>query len=305
MYIKVCKRKHNVKDIVFHTFNISAMLVLVVVTLYPFINTLAISFNDGLDTVRGGIYLWPRKFSLQNYRSIFISGTIFNAFFISVARTVLSTVINVFLTGMLAYCLSRKNYIFNKFITVVLVLTMYFNAGLIPGYLLIKNLGLHGNFWVYIVPTMISAFNVIVVRTYIQTIPESLIESARLDGAGDFRIFIQIIFPLCKPALAVIAMFVAIASWNNWFDTYLYCSSKQELSTLQYELQKLLASSFQQNQSVNVYTGSAAAADMANQVTPVSIQAAITIVAMVPILFVYPFLQRYFVVGLNVGGVKE
>lgn len=306
MYVKIGKRKHSLNDIIFHTFNGVIMLFLVVVTLYPFLNTLAVSFNEGMDTIRGGIYLWPRKFSLQNYRAIFVSGTIFNAFFISVARTVLAAAINIFLTGMLAYCLSRKEYIFNKFITVVFVLTMYFSAGLIPGYLLIKSLGLYGNFLVYIIPGMISAFNVIVVRTYIKTIPESLIESAKLDGAGDFLIFLKIIFPLCKPALAVIGMFVTIGSWNNWFDTYLYCSSKQELSTLQYELQKLLASSFQQSQSVNQFTGSALGAELANNmVTPIAMQAAITIVAMVPILFVYPFLQRYFVVGLNVGGVKE
>lgn len=305
MYIKIRNKKYNVNDVIFGCFNGLFMIFLVIVTLYPFINTLAVSFNEGLDSIKGGIYLWPRKFTLQNYISVFVSGTIINSFLISVARTVLATLVNIFLTGMLAYCLSRKEYIFGKFITVVFVMTMYFNAGLIPSYLLVKNLGLHGNFLVYIIPGMISAFNVIVVRTYIQTIPESFIESAKLDGAGEFRIFLQIIFPLCKPALAVVGMFTAIWNWNNWFDTYLYASSKQELSTLQYELRKLLASSFEKNTSANVYTGSAAAADSASMVTPVAIQAAITIVAMLPIIMVYPFLQRYFVVGLNVGGVKE
>jgi putative aldouronate transport system permease protein len=227
------------------------------------------------------------------------------AFIISVLRTVITVILNVFLTAMMAYCLSRKEYIFNKFITIAVVLTMYFNAGLIPGFLLIKNLGLYGSFWVYVIPTLISAFNVIVVRTYIGSIPESLVESARLDGAGDFRIFLRIIFPLCKPALAVIAMFVAIWQWNNWFDTYLYTSSKQHLSTLSFELQKLLASSFSQGQSAQAATSGIGAELAGGMVTPIAMQAAITIVAMVPIIMVYPFVQRYFVTGLNVGGVKE
>lgn len=305
MYIRFRNKRYKYSDVLFHFFNTIILLSLVVVTLYPFLNTLAISFNDGLDSVRGGIYLWPRKFSLQNYRAVFVSGTILNAFFVSVARTVITVALNIFLTGMLAYCLSRKEYILNKFITVIMVMTMYFNAGLIPTFLLIKKLGLYGSFWVYVIPALVSGFNVIVVRTYISTIPESLVESARLDGAGDFKIFLRIIFPLSKPALAVIGMFVAIWQWNNWFDTYLYASSKQNLSTLSYELQKLLASSFSQSQSAQAVTSGLGAELAGGMVTPIAMQAAITIVAMVPIICVYPFVQRYFVTGLNVGGVKE
>mgnify|MGYP002724453465 CR=1 FL=1 len=304
MYIKIGRKRHSLADIAFNAFNLVVMTFLIITTLYPFLNTLAISFNDGMDAVRGGIRLWPRIFSLQNYKTVFVGGTIFNAFFVSVARTILATVINVFLTAMLGYCLSRKEYVLNKFITVIFVLTMYFSAGLIPQYLLIKRLGLLNNFWVYIIPGMISAFNVIVVRTYIQTIPESLIESAKIDGAGDFKIFIRIIFPLAKPSLAVVGMFTIIYQWNSWFDTYLYAPSRQELSTLQYELQKLLASSFSQSaaQQASSPTAGQVASSM---VTPVSLQAAVTIIAMVPILCVYPLLQKYFIAGLNVGGVKE
>lgn len=305
MYIRFRNKRYKLGDVIFNTVNVIFLLFLVVVTLYPFLNTLAVSFNDGLDSVRGGIYLWPRQFSLQNYRSVFISGTVINAFFVSVARTVISVVLNVFLTAMMAYCLSRKEYIFNKFITIAVVLTMYFNAGLIPGFLLNKTLGLYGSFWVYIIPSLISAFNVIVVRTYMSSISESLVESARLDGAGDFKIFIRLILPLCKPALAVVGMFVAIWQWNNWFDTHLYASSKQNLSTLSYELQKLLASSFSQGQTAQAAASGIGAELAGGMVTPIAMQAAITIVAMVPIIMVYPFVQRYFVTGLNVGGVKE
>ena len=304
MYIKIGRKKHSLADVAFNTFNAIVMIFLIVSTLYPFLNTLAVSFNDGTDALRGGIRLWPRMFTWQNYKTVFVGGTIFRSFFIYVSRTILAAAINFFLTAMMGYCLSRKEYVLNKLITVVFVLTMYFSAGLIPQYLLIKKLGLLNSFWVYIIPGMISAFNVIVVRTYIQTIPESLVESARIDGAGDFKIFMRIIFPLAKPSLAVVGMFTIIYQWNSWFDTYLYAPSKQELSTLQYELQKLLASSFSQSTAQRA-TNPTAGEMASNLVTPVTLQAAITIIAMVPILCVYPLLQRYFIAGLNVGGVKE
>ena len=300
------KRQIKIGDTIFNTFNVIFMALLVCITLYPFINTIAVSLNNGLDTIRGGIYLIPRKFSLQNYRAVFITGTIFSAFFMSVARTVLSTVLNLFLTTMLSYTISRNEYVFKKPITIIFVLTMYFNAGLIPNYFLIKGLGLTNNFLVYVIPSMVAAFNMIVIRTYIKTIPESLIESARIDGASEFRIFIQMILPLCKPCLATIGLFVAVGSWNSWFDTYLYCSSRQELSTLQYELMKLLSSATNANSNPAMAAGVGVSAQASeNLVTPISIRAAITIVAASPILFVYPFLQKYFIVGLNLGSVKE
>ncbi|MHA0857359.1 carbohydrate ABC transporter permease [Paenibacillus sp. CMAA1364] len=281
------------------------MVILGIVTLYPFLNTIAVSLNAGNDTIRGGIYLLPRDWTLQNYKAVFASGTVYNAFLVSVARTVIATILNIFLTTMLAYTLSRREYVFRTPITLVFILTMYFSAGLIPGYFLIKDLNLLNSFWVYIFPSMISAFNMIVIRTYIGTIPESLIESSRIDGAGDFRIFIQIIFPLCKPVLATIALFVAVGSWNSWFDSFLYTSSRQELSTLQYELMKLLSSTMNSNSNPNVVAGIGMNQESTSMVTPLSIRAAVTIVAAVPILLVYPFMQKYFVVGLNVGSVKE
>ncbi len=297
---------NRIEPILFNTFNTLFMVILVVVTLYPFLNTIVVSFNAGNDTIRGGLYLWPREWTLQNYRAVFVSGTIYDAFWVSVARTVLATLLNLFLTTMLAYTLSRREYIFRKQITLVFVLTMYFNAGLIPGYFLMKDLHLLNSFWVYVIPSMISAFNMIVIRTYIGTIPESLVESARIDGAGEFKIFWSIIFPLCKPVLATIALFVAVGSWNSWFDAFLYTSSRQELSTLQYELMKLLSSSMNANSNPAVANGGGVTQDtVSSMVTPISIRAAVTIVASVPILVVYPFMQKYFVVGLNVGSVKE
>jgi putative aldouronate transport system permease protein len=169
-----------------------------------------------------------------------------------------------------------------------------------------KSLNLLNTFTVYWLPQMISAFNVIVIRTYIKSIPESLIESAKMDGAGDFLVLVRIILPLCVPTLATIALFVAVGSWNSWFDNFLYNSGKQSLSTLQYELQKLLASAMTAGQNQQGASASAAAATgSSDATTAVSLRAAFSMVTSVPILFVYPFLQRYFVTGLTIGGVKE
>jgi putative aldouronate transport system permease protein len=297
-------KKIKVGDLAFNSFNVIFMLFVVTVTLYPFLNTIAVSFNEGMDSIRGGIYLWPRALTLKNYQSVFVGGTVFNAFFISVARTAISVVVDVFCVTMLAYTLSRPEFVFRRLITVAFVLTMYFSAGLIPGYFLNKSLGLLNNFLVYVIPPLIRAFYLIVARTYIKTIPESMIESAKIDGAGDFRIFLKIIFPLCKPVLATLALFVAVEAWNTWFDTFIFCSSRPELSTLQYELMKLLASTSQTTYNPGLYQGVTDTTAM-EMVTPISVRAAITVVAAVPIVIVYPFLQRYFVVGLSIGSVKE
>ena len=299
----ISRKKLDIENIIFTTLNTTFLILLSAAMLYPLLNTLAISLNDGMDSVRGGIYLWPRMFTLRNYYVVLNMDTIYSAFFVSVAKTVVIVVTNLLFTSMLAYTISRKEYIFNKPITLIFVLTMYFNAGLIPNYMLIKNLHMINTFSVYWIANIISAFNMIVIRTNIKTIPESFIESAKIDGASEYRIYSQIILPLCVPTLATIALFVAVGSWNSWFDTFLYNSAKQNLSTLQYELQKLLSSAM--NAGNNLGGANAAAQSGDNAPTSQSIRAAITIVTAVPILMVYPFLQRYFVNGLAIGGVKE
>ena len=299
-------KKWKLENIIFTIVNTGILILLSVIMIYPLLNTLAISFNDGLDAVKGGITIWPRKFSLKNYDIVFHMYTIYDAFFISVTKTIVIVITNIFFTSMLAYALSRSEFVLRKPITVIFVLTMYFNAGLIPNYLLIKDLNLLNTFQAYWVPNIISAFNLIVIRTYMKSIPDSLMESAKIDGAGHFRIWWRIIMPLCKPTLAVIALFVAVGSWNSWLDTLLYNSGDQKLSTLQYELQKLLASAMNAGTNQGGMAGAAAIAGQGGTVTtPLALRAAITIVASVPILCVYPFLQRYFVSGLTIGGVKE
>ncbi len=291
------------QDVVFPIVNTIILCLLMFITLYPVINTVAISLNEGTDALRGNIGLWPRVWSLRSYESLMQDPLIFTAFGISVARTVITTILNVLLTSMLSFALSRKEYVFRKPFTLLMVLTMYINAGLIPNYLLIsRTLQLSKSFWVYIIPTMFSCFNMIVIRTYIKGLPEALCESARIDGAGDLRIFWQIIFPLCMPVLATVALFVAVGAWNSWFDTQLYNGSKKHLYTLQYLLKMKLATT---NQSANAAQTSTDALRSTTLTTPVTIRCAITVISAAPILAIYPSLQRYFVTGMVLGGVKE
>ena len=278
------------------------MFLIVIVMLYPLWNTLIVSFNEARDSIKGGLYLWPRKWSLFNYQSIFKTDKIFKAFLVSVSRTVLTTVLNVFFSGLLAYVLIRKEFVFRRFLTVFMVMTMYINAGLIPQYFLYRNLGLINSFWVYILPSLVGAFNVIVIRTYINSLPPSLVESAKIDGASEMRIYFNIIFPLCLPVLATVALWVAVGSWNSWFDSFIF-APKQELSTLQYEMMKIISSSMQTGVRQPDYLAEASQQSR-NMVTPNSLRAAMTMVATVPILIVYPFLQKYFVT-VNIGSVKE
>jgi putative aldouronate transport system permease protein len=295
----------KVEDAVFTTMNTLIMLLIAVVTLYPFWNTIVVSLNEAMDTIRGGLTFWPRKFSWQNYKTVFATGTIYNAFFISVSRTAINTVVNVFFCSMLAYTLSRHDYLLRKPLTFLIILSMYVNAGLIPNYFLMRSLHLTKTFLVYIVPGIINAFNFVVLRTYMRSLPESFVESARIDGCGDFMVFIRIILPLCLPVLATIALFVAVDSWNAWFDTLIYNSGEPKLHTLQYKLMEYIQASQSQGKSSGDVAAMALSSTASNMITPMSIRAAVTVVAALPILVVYPFMQRYFVVGLNVGGVKE
>lgn len=296
---KAKKRKMTGFDIAI----IIILLLVVAVTLYPFLNVLAISFNDAMDTVKGGLHIWPRKFTLQNYKEILETGSkLPHAFLISVLRTVVGTALGVITTAMVAYCISREDFIFSKTVSVLFILTMYIGGGMIPDYMLTKQLGLINTFSVYIIPGLIWAYNVILIRSFIDGLPGALQESARLDGANDVTIFFRIILPLCTPVIATIALFIAVGQWNSWFDTYLYTESKQSLSTLQYELMKVMGNATA-NAKVDPHNQNLKTT--AASTNPESIKMAITIVTTVPILMVYPFVQKYFVSGMTLGAVKS
>ena len=294
------RKKSSKADIAFTVFNSIFMILFVIITLYPVLNTLAISLNDGTDALRGGIHLFPRKFTWKNYTTVLEKNNLITGAVITVARTVLGTLTALLANAILAFIVSRPRFMFRKQLSLFWVITMYVNGGLIPTFILFKGLGLTNSFWEYIIPGMLSAFNMLVIRTYMNGLPDSLVESAQLDGAGYTTIFIKIISPLCKPVYATVALFVAVGQWNSWFDAMLYNRMSGEYTTLQYELMKLLSSV--------TSTQGASAETMKNAtgaVTPASVRAAATIITMLPIICIYPFLQKYFVTGLTLGGVKE
>jgi putative aldouronate transport system permease protein len=296
-------RRRSLQDIILDLVIYLSLIFLIIVTLYPFLNTLAVSLNNAMDSIRGGIYLWPREFTLFNYKEMLGRDQMYHAALISVLRTVIITGLGTFFTAMLAYIISRKDFVLRKPLTYLYVMTMYLNAGIIPTYFVYRSLGLTNSFWVYIWPGMIQAFLLLILRTYIHGLPESLVESARIDGASEFTIFMRIIMPLCKPVLATVAIFLAVWNWNAWFDTFLYNSSNPALSTLQYELMKVLKTA--NSMSGSMAQGISQAANGQNTITPTAIRATMTIIVTVPIALVYPFLQKYFVQGLTLGGVKE
>lgn len=293
------KVKSSMESKIFTIINSIFMIGFVVITLYPVLNTVAVSFNDGIDAVRGGIYLWPRKFAIKNYQTVLAMENLITGAKITVLRTVLGTASALIVNALLAYVVSRKRFLFKSQLSLFWVVTMYVNGGLIPVFLLYRNLHLTGTFWVYVVPGMVSAWNMLVLRTYMLGLPDSLEESAQLDGAGYMTIFFKIISPLCKPVYATVVLFVAVGQWNSWFDAMLYNRMASNLTTLQYELMKLLSSVTNQGTSLESMKNSG------GNVTPTSVRAAATIVTMLPIICLYPFLQRYFVTGMTLGGVKE
>ncbi|WP_058302008.1 carbohydrate ABC transporter permease [Gorillibacterium timonense] len=272
--------------------------------LYPFAYMLAISLNEGSDAAKGGVYLIPRAFTLINYEIVLGNAVIRHAYLITIARTIIGTIAGLIVTLLVAYGLSYKALPLRGVILTYILITMLFSGGLVPYYIQLNNLGLLNSFWVYIFPGLFSVWNMFVMLKFIQGIPEALIESAELDGAGPVRVLWQIIVPLSKPMLAALGLFTAVGHWNDWFAGAFYVS-KQSLIPVQTFLQQLLTA-----QDISVVLGSntnqealARGSQMQN-ITLMSIKMAVVMVSALPILCVYPFLQKYFVKGVLVGSVK-
>jgi putative aldouronate transport system permease protein len=273
------------------------------ITLYPFWNILVLSLNDAIDSVRGGIYVWPRIFTWFNYQSVLSIESIATAFRNSILRTVLGVGFSLIATSMLAYVLTSREFVFRILIQRIVVVTMYVSGGLIPYYFVIKDLGLRNSFLVYLIPMLLNAFYVIIMRSFMDGLPGSVLESAKIDGANDFVIYLRIVIPMIRPALAAIGLFIAVDQWNSWFDTFIFVSNPN-LTTLQYELVQILTQSTAQVSNIEVLRSQMQGGGRAAITTPESIRMAITIVATLPILFVYPFIQRFFVKGIALGAVK-
>ncbi len=289
--------KGDMDSRIFDTVNMTLLLLFAVAILVPLWNVLVSPFSSGQALAEGGFVFWPTELSLENYRAVFRDASIWQAFFISVSKTGLGVVTHVFFCAMVAYGLSKKNLRGRKLYVAMGVITMFFSGGMIPTYLLIKSLGLLNSFWVYIIPALFSYYDVVILMNFFRNVPDALEESAKIDGAGDWRIFLSLFIPLSMPALATIALFNGVGQWNDFMTTKLYITD-QSLYPLQMMLYDIIVQS--QTQSMQNIGGS-----VVIETTTKGVQLATIVITTLPILVIYPLLQRYFISGMMLGAVKE
>jgi putative aldouronate transport system permease protein len=287
---------------VFEVFNVLFMILFGFATFYPFWYVLVASFNIGNDFVKGGVYFWPRAWTVENYSLALTDRRIFAALMVSIGRTGLGVVLSVFLTALVSYAAINERMPGRTFLTFFWYFTTVIGGGMIPYYMLLRDLGLTRSFWLYVIPGLYSFFNFILMRTYFKTIPIELKESAQIDGAGHGRIVFQIYFPLALPIVATLALFVGVGHWNDWF-TGAYYQSRTNLYPAATLLQRLL----REASPVAMQAGRESAESMAiaqQTYTPMSLQMAFVMILTMPIVLVYPFLQKYYVRGVMIGAIK-
>lgn len=295
------RRRRNTEDLVIDTIILVVMIFVIFVTVYPFYYIVIQAFNNGADSTLGGMYFFPRRPTLENFSALLADSSWANAIFISVARTVVGTVLGLFATSAVAYAISFENIVFRGIYYKIYIFTMYFSGGMIPFYILLKSIGMLNTFWVYVIPGMLNVYYMLIMVNFYQEIPKSLYESAWLDGAGDFRVFVQIALPLSKACLATIALFYAVTQWNSWIDSVYYVT-KDNLRPMSYLMMEIINKSATASALTNAQSMGYAAS--AVQTTTTSLQMASMVLAVAPILAVYPFLQKYFVKGVMIGSVK-
>ena len=266
-------------------------------TIYPFYYIFVTSFNEGIDASRGGIYWFPRVFTLENYTNFFTDAKWITALGVSALRTVIGTAIGTMATAIIAYGLSFQELVGRKLYMTLIIISMYFSGGIIPYYTLLRELKLLNTFGVYVIPGALNTFFIIVGISFFADIPASLRESAKIDGASEIAVFMKIILPVSKPFIATCVLFVGVGHWNNWYDTAFFIRDKS-LATLSFLMMQVVNSN-----QISATTVSAGVTTTST--TPVSVQAAAMIISTVPIICVYPFLQKYFVSGIMIGSVKE
>lgn len=291
-------------DRVFVGFIYGSLALLAFIALYPFWNAAVISFNSGTDTMKGGITFWPREFTLENYRVVFKDERLIDGFVISVLRTATGTFLSIAATAIFAYGISKRELMGRNFYMVTCIVTMYFSGGLIPNYLLIRELGLMNSFWVMVVPGIISVWNMIIFRTFFKGIPPGLEESAHIDGSSNWGVFFRIVLPLSGPVIATLSLFTAVYHWNDWFAPSIYISNT-DLLPIQTKLQQILNANIMMEQMQNMDAAAQGRMSAMKAVTTKSLSMATMMVATVPILCVYPFVQKYFVKGVLIGSLKE
>ncbi|GGD78811.1 carbohydrate ABC transporter permease [Paenibacillus nasutitermitis] len=269
------------------------LILLSVITLYPLWHEISLSLSSKAEALQGGFFFWPRAFTMQAYTSVLTSDYIWVAYGNTIFVTVAGTVLSLLVTSSMAYPLAKKTLPWKNVWLSIVVFTMIFSGGMIPVYLVVKQLGLLNTLWALVLPNLVTAFNVIIVINFIRGIPEEVEESAMIDGANPIRIYFSIIVPLCKPVLATLALWIAVGQWNNFFQALIYLNDKA-LTTLPLLIRQIIA-----GQQLAEETG-----QLADSSTE-SVIAATIILSIIPILAVYPFLQRYFVKGVMLGSVKS
>ena len=291
-------KKKNIEDKIIDSIIYLFCAILIFITIYPFYYIMVISLNEGVDASFGGIYLLPRKFTLENYQKFFSDMKWLKGLGISISSTVLGTLVSVFFTVLVSYAISFQDLLYRKFYMTLIIVCMYFSGGVIPYYALLKSLGLINNYFVYIIPGALSTFFILIGTSFFDSIPGSLRESAKIDGAGELKVFSKIILPISKPFLATCVLFIGVGKWNNWYDCTFFIQSKN-LRNLAYLMMQVI------NSTQVSATAAAAGVNSNNTTTTLSIQTAAMVVATVPIMCIYPFLQKHFVTGMMIGSVKE
>jgi len=300
---KISARRIDVADLIFQVILYLGFTLFMLICGYPFYYIFINTISDNRLVDLGRVLFYPIGLHLGNYRNIFHLANIGSSTINSVARTVIGTAASTLVTSYMAYLFSKQEMWGRKVLYRMTVATMYFSAGLIPVYLNIRNLQLMDSFWVYIIPGLISVYNMVLIKTYIESIPAEVEESASIDGAGYFTRFFIIVLPLSIPIIATVALFSAVGHWNAFMDCLLYIQ-QPKLYTLQYILQMYFRQAAQLATQLSQGIGGSGAAETLNALTPTSVKLTITIVVTVPILLVYPFVQRFFVKGIMVGDVK-
>lgn len=282
----------------FDLFNVILMLCLLVITLWPFWSQVVISLTGGNDVYSNTYKLWPTNFSLDAYKIMLNLSLIWTGFKNSIIRVICGTTLGMVFTILTAYPLSKKHLPFHKFFSMFLIFTMIFNGGMIPNYLLIRNLGIYNTLWALILPGLLSAWNVMILRNFFMSIPSSLEESAHMDGASQLTILLRIILPLSKPALATISLWIGVHLWNEWFNAMIYVED-----TKNFVLQYVLRNYIEIGRSTEM---DSLMQQMSSGQKPTSVQleAAMVMLIVVPMLVIYPFIQKYFTKGIMVGAVK-
>jgi putative aldouronate transport system permease protein len=288
--------KRSIGENIYEAVNILLLLLLAASTLYPFLYTLTVSLSTPAAAKLPGLHLFPAEVTLASYKKVLNLAGLGQAFFNTTMRTVLGIALVLLATSMTAYPLSRRSFPHRKFLMKLYVFSMLFSGGLIPSYLLIRSLGLLNSVWALVLPGAVSAFSMIIMRNFFQSLPEEIIDSARIDGAGELRIFGSIILPLSVPVLAVVALWAGVGHWNAWFDAMIYIRDMDKQVLQIFVRRTVLDESDKLATQMELL--------QATDYSPETLKAATIMIATLPILFIYPFIQRFFVKGITLGSVK-